>query len=309
MRLNHFRRSQLLLFCVTCIFTILLAATAQAGLSPTITQNNTIRGCINNQTGILRILDNRPGAPNLPHCLKNENNIRFNSQGPRGIQGSDGPAGTQGPTGVRGTSGAAGAAGSTGATGSTGPEGPQGPTGATGAGSTGATGSTGLEGSQGPTGATGDTGPTGPTGATGPTGDTGPVSLGDYAYIYTSSAQALPPGSNVVFQNDGPSSGISHIAASEFTVINESGVYQIEFVAAVDEANQLAIQVNGLTEPSSIYGSNAGMQLNSGQTILSLTAGDLITLTNVTGTAIGLTANAGGASTSVSASLAIQQIG
>ena len=80
-----------------------------------------IRGCVNNQTKLVRIVSTA--------CKANETKKQWNQQGPAGPQGPQGPQGPEGPAGpAGGPQGPAGPAGPQGPAGPTGPTGPQGPT-------------------------------------------------------------------------------------------------------------------------------------------------------------------------------------
>lgn len=75
-------------------------------------------GCYDNQSGQVRIIDTDTGLPK--GCGKNETEVSWNQQGPKGDTGPQGPQGPAGPTG------ATGAVGPTGAAGPAGPAGPAG---------------------------------------------------------------------------------------------------------------------------------------------------------------------------------------
>jgi hypothetical protein len=194
------------------------------------------------------------------------------------------------------------ASGAVGPTGATGPAGPQGATGATGLaganGATGATGTPGINGAMGATGATGATGITGPTGATG-----GGVS--GYGYFYNVFPQTVAIESDLVFSNNGAATpSLSHAPGTASIVVSSTGVYQVTFTVSSVEPNQFALFVNGAQVPGATYGSGGGTQQNTGQVILSLSAGDLITLRNhSSSSAVTLQTFAGGTQTNVNASI------
>ena len=247
------------------------------------------------------------------------------AQGPMGLPGlgAPGPMGATGATGAPGIIGATGATGPTGATGAagatgiTGPTGAAGATGATGAtGPTGATGATGGTGPTGPTGATGVTGATGPTGATGATGVTGPTgatgAISDYAYIYNTGAETVAVEGDTTFDTNGPmTAGFSHVPGSATVTVNSTGVYSIDFsIRESTGAAQFALADNGTVIPSTIFGGGISEVQLSGQAIVSLVAGDVLTLRNHTSSGtITLTTSAGGSAVSVDASLEIEKIG
>jgi hypothetical protein len=88
-----------------------------------------------------------------------------------------------------------------------------------------------------------------------------------------------------------------------------TGTYLINFSISGTQVNQFAVFDNGVVTPSSIYGSGAGTQQNSGQVILTLSAGDLLTLVNhSSSSAVGLASIIGGTQTEVNASLMIEQL-
>lgn len=241
--------------------------------------------------------------------------------GPKGATGATGPgAGATGATGPRGATGPTGATGATGigATGPTGPRGPgsgatgaTGPRGATGptgpgAGATGATGPTGAAGATGPAGATGLRGA---TGATGPTGATGTGGILGYGYIYNLTAGTVAVEAPILFSNNGALVGITHTPGlSGITVVN-AGTYSIIFSVSGTEPNQFAIFVNGNPETSTVYGSGAGTQQNTGDAILTLGAGDVITIVNhSSAAAVTLASVVGGTQANVSASVHILRL-
>lgn len=231
-------------------------------------------------------------------------------RGPRGPRGFTGPQGIMGPPGANGATGATGpvgpqgpqgAQGVTGPTGPVGPTGPQGPQGLQGLqgvqgvtgpqGETGATGPVGPQGLQGVQGATGATGATGPQGAIGPTGPTGPAGAAGtgliaYGGLYgtttgavalTTTPVALPLGTQM------PSSNLTY--GTNNVTVTDAGTYELAYGVrgSMSDGSSLTVSVgqNGtaiaattitdaLTSgtPSSVHG----------QTIVTLSAGDVLTL-------------------------------
>jgi hypothetical protein len=230
--------------------------------------------------------------------------------GATGATGATGTAGTAGVTGATGATGTAGTAGATGATGATGTAGTAGATGATGAtGTAGVVGGTGVTGATGSTGATGLPGDTGATGATGVTGATGATGILGFGYIYNLTAQSIAVEAAVPFDSNGPLSGITHPAGSPSITVTNGGTYAITFSVSGTEPNQFALFINGVAAPSTIYGSGAGTQQNTGPTILILGAGDVITLVNhSSAAAVTLASVVGGTQANVSASVTILQV-
>lgn len=221
--------------------------------------------------------------------------------GPQGIMGppgANGATGATGPVGPQGPQGAQGVTGPTGPVGPTGPQGPQGPQGLQGLqgvqgvtgpqGETGATGPVGPQGLQGATGATGATGPQGAIGPTGPTGPAGAAGTGLIAYggLYgtttdavalTTTPVALPLGTQM------PSSNLTY--GTNSVTVTDAGTYELAYGVrgSMSDGSSLTVSVgqNGtaiaattitdaLTSgtPSSVHG----------QTIVTLSAGDVLTL-------------------------------
>jgi hypothetical protein len=180
-------------------------------------------------------------------------------------------------------------------TGGTGPAGPKGATGPVGA--------TGRTGSTGPTGPTGSTGPTGPTGPQGPAGQP------DYGYIYNVSAQTVGVEADITFDTNGPLSGFTHTAgASEIDVVS-SGTYLVDFSVSATEPGQFTLMNGGTAVSGTTYGTPAGTEQDTGQAIVNLTAGAVLTLRNHTSsTSVALETHAGGTQTNVNASILIEQL-
>ncbi|RXK32082.1 flagellar hook-length control protein FliK, partial [Bacillus velezensis] len=194
-----------------------------------------------------------------------------------------------GATGAAGATGATGAAGATGATGA--------------AGATGATGVTGAAGVTGVPGATGDIGPTGATGATG-------SGLSEYAYVYNLSAETVAIEAPVIFDSTGiTTAGITHAPGTAQIIVTTPGDYEVTFSVSGVEPNQFTLFVNGGPVTNTVYGSGAGTQQNNGQAIITLAAGDILTLVNHTSAAaVTLQTLAGGTQTNVNASIVLKKL-
>lgn len=209
--------------------------------------------------------------------------------GANGATGATGPVGPQGPQGVQGVTGPTGPVGATGPQGPQGLQGVQGVTGPQGeTGATGPQGPQGLQGVQGVQGATGATGPQGAIGPTGPTGPTGASGTGLVAYggLYgtttdavalTTTPVALPLGTQM------PSSNLTY--GTNNVTVTDGGTYELAYGVrgSMSDGSSLTVSVgqNGtaiasttitdaLTSgtPSSVHG----------QTIVTLSAGDVLTL-------------------------------
>ena len=170
-----------------------------------------------------------------------------------------------------------------------------------------ATGATGATGSS---GATGADGPTGPTGSTGATGATGPTATPDYGYVYNLSGQTVAVEGDVTFDTNGPLNGFAHTPGTAVITALDSGTYLINFSVSSVEASQFAVTLNGTPLPDAIFGADTGTSQRTGQVIVSLSAGDVITIrnhTSLTGVTFGTTD--GGTATDVNASVVVDQLG
>lgn len=223
--------------------------------------------------------------------------------GPAGTAGATGPAGPTGAAGAAGTPGAAGSTGATGATGLAGAAGAAGLTGPTGA--TGAAGTPGAAGVNGATGATGATGLAGTAGAAGATGATGPAGAAGTAYLhlYNLSAQVVALEADITFSNTGSTAGFSGQSPLN------AGTYLVMFTVSGVEPNQFSLFQNGAPVAGATFGSGAGTQQTTGQAILTLAAGDVITVRNHTSAAaVTLQTLAGGTQINANASLTITRL-
>ncbi|WP_412177882.1 BclA C-terminal domain-containing protein, partial [Sporosarcina sp. YIM B06819] len=200
--------------------------------------------------------------------------------GPAGANGADGPPGPAGADGADGLTGPAGADGADGA------DGPPGPAGATGA-----------------TGVAGDIGLTGPTGATGAAGG-----LSEFGYIYNLTARTVAIEEDVIFDSNGIiTPGITHSLGSTEIVVTTSGNYEVTFSVSGTEPNQFALFLNGAIIAGTVYGSGAGTQQNNGQVIITMSAGDVLTLRNHSSSAaVTLASTIGGTQENVNASIVIK---
>lgn len=177
-------------------------------------------------------------------------------------------------------------------------------------GPTGATGPQGPIGPIGPQGPAGNAGVTGSTGPQGPAGPTGPAAPSGYAYIYNESAQVVPIETDILFDSNGPvSPEFLHAPGTDSIIATTAGTYDVEFVVSGVEPNQFALFVNGAPAPGGGYGSGAGTQQNTGRIIVTLTAGDVITLRNhSSAAAVTLQTLAGGTQTNVNASVVFERL-
>ena len=226
--------------------------------------------------------------------------------GAQGGIGDTGSAGAQGIQGLQGVQGVVGAQGDIGVSGSTGADGAQGVQG-----DIGVQGSAGANGATGDTGADGATGPDGATGADGAVGPAGTNGLAEYGYIYNLGAQSLALEAPVTFDRNGVSTaGITHALGGAAITLVHAGTYKVAYSVSAVEPNQMALFVNGTPVPGSIYGSGAGTQQNTGQAIITVSDGAVLTLNNHTSAAaVTLQTLAGGTRANANASIAIEKLG
>ncbi|MBR9649289.1 DNRLRE domain-containing protein [Clostridium tyrobutyricum] len=204
------------------------------------------------------------------------------AQGPIGPQGVQGPAGTNGVDGIQGPAGPTGPAGAQGLAGAQGPQGPQGVQGPAGVdGPQGSVGPTGPQGIQGPTGPQGPQGPQGPAGADGATGPAN--GLNAYGYIYNLQDSMAIANGDILFSNNGYLNGIAHTTGTAEISITQTGIYEINYIISTtinSNTASLAIAVNGFVQPSTQVIVLLGAGKTSGNAVLTLNAGDIITLRN-----------------------------
>ena len=146
-------------------------------------------------------------------------------------------------------------------------------------------------------------------GATGPQGPAGPAGQPNYGYVYNVSAQTVAIEAPVIFDSNGPLSGFTHTAPAAAIGVLSEGMYLIDFSASGTQADQFALTDNGTVIPGTTYGSGAGTQQNTGQVIVILAAGDVVTVVNhSSAAAIGLATTIGGTQANVNASIVIEQL-
>ncbi len=148
----------------------------------------------------------------------------------------------------------------------------------------------------------------GATGATGPAGASG---VSEYAYVYNLTAQTVAIDAPVVFDSNGAiSSGFTHVLGDAGITVLDAGTYKVTFSVSGTEPNQMALFVDGVVVPGTIYGSGAGTQQNTGQAIFTIGAGGVLTVQNHTSAAaVGLASVVGGTQANVNASVAIEKLG
>jgi hypothetical protein len=152
-----------------------------------------------------------------------------------------------------------------------GPQGPVGPPGPTG--DTGPAGETGLPGPQ---------GPAGPQGPPGLPGETQAVAFGSFFHQADILSATVPGDADLPFFNNGATLDIDHFPGSTTFVVFDAGVYAIDYHVSVisGEGSQVAVAVNGLVVPDSAVDVLTSPGQVGGSLMLSLNAGDVVTLRN-----------------------------
>ncbi len=115
---------------------------------------------------------------------------------------------------------------------------------------------------------------------------------------------------DVTFDTNGVlTSGITHATGAAGIALVNAGTYKVTFSVSGVEPNQMALFVNGSLVPGTVYGSGAGTQQNTGQAILTIAAGDVLTVRNHTSSAaVTLQTLAGGTQANANASVAIEKL-
>ncbi|WP_439585400.1 BclA C-terminal domain-containing protein [Dyadobacter bucti] len=135
--------------------------------------------------------------------------------------------------------------------------------------------------------------------------------IAEYAYIYNLNAQVVALEADVAFSDNGVIKGaITHAPGTTTITLGTSGDYSIWFHVSGVEPNQFTLFQNGAPVAGATYGSGAGTQQNTGMTIITAAAGDVLTVRNHTGAAaVTLQTLAGGTQINANASIKILYLG
>jgi hypothetical protein len=149
-----------------------------------------------------------------------------------------------------------------------------------------------------------------PHDASGTEGDSAASGSRQFGYIYNLRPQLVLIEGDVIFDTNGiHSPGITHVPGTTQIAVTDAGNYEVHFSVSGVEPNQFAIYINGNLAGGTIYGSGADTQQNTGQAILALACGDVLTLRNhSSATPVTLQTLAGGTQTSVNASVIIRKL-
>ncbi len=172
-------------------------------------------------------------------------------------------------------------------------------------------GPAGLQGPAGPQGIQGPQGAAGSQGQQGPAGPQGPAGVSRYAYFYTTLPQPMLPLLGTVLFQSGPSSGGFVNIGPAGVIVQNSGTYLITYsTLSLPNAGGTTIElvVNNVADPSSVFtstdASGGAVEATNGQAVVTLTAGDLVTLAGPAPVELSATAN-----NSIDASLTFLQVG
>jgi hypothetical protein len=124
-------------------------------------------------------------------------------------------------------------------------------------------------------------------------------------------AQTVAIEADVTFNKNGVlTAGITHALDAAGIVLVNAGDYKVTFSVSGTGVSQMALFVNGTTlVPGTIYGSGAGTQQNTGLAIVTLAAGDVLTLrSHSSSAAVGLASVIGGTQANANASVAIEKL-
>jgi len=135
--------------------------------------------------------------------------------------------------------------------------------------------------------------------------------IAEYAYIYNLDAQVVALEADIIFSSNGVIKGaITHTPGTSTITLGTSGDYSIWFHESSVEPNQFTLFQNGTPVAGATYGSGAGTQQTTGMTIITASAGDVLTVRNHTGAAaVTLQTLAGGTQTNANASIKILYLG
>ncbi|MGE7118787.1 BclA C-terminal domain-containing protein [Peribacillus sp. NPDC046944] len=127
--------------------------------------------------------------------------------------------------------------------------------------------------------------------------------------MYNTAAQTVAAGTDVTFDTNGTiTPGITHTAGSPDITVTTPGTYEVTFSVSTLEPNQFGLLVNDTLVPGSVYGSGSGSQEITGQALVTLADGDVLTLRNVTNSSITLPTGTGGAAGNTNASIILKKL-
>jgi hypothetical protein len=98
----------------------------------------------------------------------------------------------------------------------------------------------------------------------------------------TSGSQVVTAGTDVTFDSNGPLSGVTHTAGTAAVTVPIAGTYQIYYAVNITAGTgaTISIAVNGTVDASTSIDLLSATGETSGDTMLTLAAGDVLTLRN-----------------------------
>lgn len=131
-----------------------------------------------------------------------------------------------------------------------------------------------------------------------------------YGYIYNTDNQTILVNDAIPFSKNGALHGIIHDIDTESIIIENAGIYAVWYTVSGIESGQFTLFKNQTPVPGSTYGTRVQDNQITGFVIINAAAGDQVTLRNYESAgSVSLDNAAGGAQTSVSASVMILKIG
>lgn len=139
--------------------------------------------------------------------------------------------------------------------------------------------------------------------------------VGGYSWFFAlmpgDNAATVAVGAAVQFPQSGPTSTIPaavRASASTFT-ITTAGTYEIDWQVSFDEAGQLQVAIGGVGLPDTVVGRATGTNQASGNAVITVAAGAVLSIINPTGNAAALTITPiAGGTHAVSATLNIKRL-
>ncbi|MGE8006737.1 collagen-like protein [Lysinibacillus sp. NPDC093216] len=132
--------------------------------------------------------------------------------------------------------------------------------------------------------------------------------LCEYGYIYNLSAEVVAIEADIIFDSTGiVTPGITHVPGTSQIFVTTPGIYEVTFIVSGVEPNQFTLFLNGAPVTDAVYGSGAGTQQNTGQALISIASGDILTLRNhSSAAAVTLQTLTGGTQINVNASIILK---
>jgi hypothetical protein len=106
-----------------------------------------------------------------------------------------------------------------------------------------------------------------------------------YGYVYqlaTLADATVVGGADIPFSNTGPANNVTHVPGTTTIVISNTGQYEVNYQVSITAGigSALAIAVNGVVDASTVVNTLVATGIVSGKAIITLNAGDVITLRN-----------------------------